>query len=247
MTELEALDEPPIERWSLWPEPDRIGIKMGMFYKSFNNADGRTHSDAVIDFRRNIPRFVRAFQERFARDAGFREQLAKRGDGSMAQCTDPAFEFAAPMLGMREGCRIRGDYVLTVDDLLHARRFDDGVAFAMSVLDSQFTEKEKVPPFQIPYRSFLVKGLDNVLVAGRCFSGDRLALSSTRVMPTGCLMGQACGHAAALAVAGKHALRDIDPATIRAHLLDRAEDADYMAYRLAPEAPHTTASQGVPT
>ncbi len=236
MPELETLDEPPIERWSLWPEPDRIGIKMGMFHKSFNNADGRTHSDAVIDFRKNIPRFVRAFQERFASDPGFREQIARRSDGSMAQCKDPAFEFAAPMLGMREGCRIQGDYVLTLDDLLHARRFDDGVAFAMSVLDSQFTEKEKVPPFQIPYRSFLVKGLANVLVAGRCFSGDRLALSSTRVMPTGCLMGQACGHAAAMAVAQDKSLRDIKPADIRAHLLDGAEDADYMAHRLAPPA-----------
>ncbi len=243
MAELETLDEPPIKRWSLWPEPDRLGIKMGLFHKTFNNADGSSHSDAVVDFRRNIPRFVRAFQERFADDAGFRGQLGERGDHGMARGGDPQFEFAAPMLGMRESCRIRGDYVLSIGDLLYGRRFDDGVAYAMSVLDSQFTEKEKVPPFQIPFRSFLVRGLENVLVAGRCFSGDRLALSSTRVMPTGCLMGQACGHAAALAVAGKQALREIDPAAIRARLLAGAKDADYMAHRLAPPETPTITSQ----
>ncbi len=231
---LEELDEPDIERWSLWPEPGRVGIKMNLFHKPFNNADGEMHSAAVTDFRRNIPRTVRAFQERFAADAGFRRQVTARGADTLAEATELNFEFSAPMLGIREGCRIAGDYVLTVDDLLHGRRFDDGVAFAMSVLDSHHAEKKKVPPFQIPYRSFQVKGLDNVLVAGRCFSGDRLALSSTRVMPTGCLMGQACGHAAAMAVAHDHPLRDINPADIRTHLLDGAADADYMAERLAP-------------
>ncbi len=80
-----------------------------------------------------------------------------------------------------------------------------------------------------------------VLVAGRCFSGDRLALSSTRVMPTGCLMGQACGTAAALAVSRDQPLRDVKAADIRAQLLAGATDADYMAERLAPpeHAPDT--------
>ena len=242
MEQLESVDEPAIERWSLWPEPGRVGIKMNLFHKPFNNADGATHSAAVSDFRRNIPRVVRAFQERFATDADFRRQVADRGGATMAEAMNLDFEFAAPMLGIREGCRIAGDYVLAVDDLLHGRRFDDGVAFAMSVLDSHHAEKKKVPPFQIPYRSFLVKGLENVLVAGRCFSGDRLALSSTRVMPTGCLMGQACGHAAALAVAHDQPLRNVNPADIRAHLLDGAEDADYMAERLAP--PETSKGTG---
>ncbi len=216
---LEELDEPEI-RWSLWPEPDRVGIKMGMFHKSYDNADGRSHSDAVIDFRRNVPRFVREFQTRFADRFG----------------ADLTFEMAAPMLGMRESSRIRGDYVLTADDVVHGRRFDDGVAYAMSVLDSQFTEKEKVPPFQIPYRSLLVGGLSNLFVVGRCFSGDRLALSSTRVMPTGCLMGQAAGYGAALAVETGRTIREVDPAAIRARLVCDASDADYLAMRLAPPA-----------
>ena len=214
---LEELDAPEI-RWSLWPEPDRVGIKMGLFHQRYNNAGGRSHSEAIIDFRRNVPRFVRECQQRFADRYG----------------ADLTFEFAAPMLGIRESSRIMGDYVLRVDDLLHGRRFADGVAFATSVLDSQFTEKEKVPPFQIPYRSLLVAGITNVMVAGRCFSADRQALSSTRVMPTACLMGQACGYAAALACYAGCKLRGVDSQKIRTHLLDGASEADYMAYRLAP-------------
>lgn len=216
---LEQFDEPPI-RWSVWPEPDRVGLKMGMFHKRYDNADGKGHSAAVTDFRRHIPRYMQAFQEQFPERYG----------------SNLTFEFAAPMLGIRESSRIEGDYVLTVDDLLHGRHFEDAVAFAMSVLDSQFTEKEKVPPFQIPYRSLLVKGLSNVFVAGRCFSASRKAMSSTRVMPTGCLMGQACGYSAAIAVKTGADIRSVDPATIRAQLIKDATDADYMAFRLKPES-----------
>jgi hypothetical protein len=67
--------------------------------------------------------------------------------------------------------------------------------------------------------SLIAKGLDNCLMAGRCFSADRLALSSARVMPTACLMGQAAGIAAALAVERGTALRHVPPSAIRGTLV----------------------------
>ena len=215
--EPELLKEEP-DCKSIWPEPTRVGIKMRQFHKTFDTSTGRGYSEAVIDFRRNTPNFVRYFQENYTKN--------HPSDGGYA------FSFAAPMLGYRESRRVEGDYILKKDDLIHGRRFDDGVAYAGSVLDSQAIVKAKVPFFQIPYRCLTVKNLDNLLVAGRCFSATRVALSSTRVMATGCLMGQACGYSAALALRHGTAIRDVEPIGIRKLLLEDADHRDVMAERL---------------
>lgn len=57
--------------------------------------------------------------------------------------------------------------------------------------------------YTIPYRSLVVKGCDNVLVAGRCLSADREAMAAVRVMPPCFAMGEAAGVAAFLAVKHK--------------------------------------------
>ena len=213
--EPELLKEEPDCR-SIWPEPNRVGIKMRQFHKVFDTSTGRGYSEAVIDFRRYTPNFVRYFQEHHE----------KRFGGAFA------FDFASPMLGYRESRRVEGDYVLQRADLERGRRFPDGVAYAGSVLDSHAIVKAKVPFFQIPFRSLVVKGLGNLMVAGRCFSASRVALSSTRVMATGCLMGQACGFAAALAAKSGSEIRNVDPAAVREDLFHDADDREVMEERL---------------
>ena len=59
---------------------------------------------------------------------------------------------------------------------------------------------EVVKPYQIRYGALLPKGLDNLLVAGRCVSASSVAAAAIRVMPPCMAMGQAAGTAAALAV-----------------------------------------------
>jgi flavin-dependent dehydrogenase len=202
-----------VPNYSVWREPDRVGLKMKLYDRTFETGTGRGYSDTVIAFRRSMPRFVRHYQKKHDARVGF--------------------EFAAPMLGLREGRRVEGDYVLTGDDVRAGRRFDDGVAYATSCLDSHVT-KEKVPPYQIPYRSLIASGVDNVLVAGRCFSGDRLALSSARVMATGCLMGQATGLAAAISCRSRLPIRDVEPTEIREQLIEGSKKSDLLKQRLAP-------------
>jgi hypothetical protein len=51
--------------------------------------------------------------------------------------------------------------------------------------------------YDIPMRSLQVYGLDNVWVAGKCFSADREAQASARVVGTCWAMGEAVGKAAA--------------------------------------------------
>ena len=91
-----------------------------------------------------------------------------------------------------------------------------------------------VPPYQIPYRSLVVAGLANCFVAGRCFSADRPALASARIMATSCLAGQAVAHAAALALRHRSAVRDVDTAALRDRLLADSRDPEPMRARLVP-------------
>jgi len=60
---------------------------------------------------------------------------------------------------------------------------------------------EAPSPYAIPYRSLYSRNVPNLMFAGRVASCTHAAMSSTRVMGTGCSMGQAVGVAAALATA----------------------------------------------
>ena len=146
-------------------------------------------------------------------------------------------DHCSPIIGIREGCRIVGDYVLKVDDLRAGRAFDDGVARGTFYLDGHKPDddkrtyilpknKLKVPPYQIPLRSLIAKDGKNLMMAGRCFSADQLALSSARVTTTGSMMGQAVGIAAALCIQKKCDPRDLDAAEIKRIVIERGADLD---------------------
>ena len=130
--------------------------------------------------------------------------------------------------GVRETARVEGDYVLTVDDYVAGRVFDDSVCHAFYPVDLHTTEagvdpkylKEGVKP-TIPYRSLLPKGVDGMLVAGRCLSADRMAMAAIRVQASCMAAGQAAGEAAALAAERNVDPRQVDVAELKARLKDR--------------------------
>jgi FAD dependent oxidoreductase len=113
-----------------------------------------------------------------------------------------------PQIGIRESRRILGEYVLTADDVLECRKFDDAIASCSYMIDihnptGAGTEKVILPKgqwYDIPYRCLLPKDFDNLLVAGRCISSTHEAHSSLRIQPTCYAMGQAAGMAAAMSV-----------------------------------------------
>ncbi len=101
----------------------------------------------------------------------------------------PGFEDAfvlefAPQIGIRETRRITGEYTLTKEDAVSAKRFDDAVAHG---------------PFDIPYRCLVPKEVERLLVAGRCISTTHEAQGVIRNIPPCIITGQAAGTAAALA------------------------------------------------
>jgi len=110
-------------------------------------------------------------------------------------------------VGVRETRRVLGDYQLTADDVLAARKFGDAVARGAYPIDihnptGTGTVLKRLPPgeaYDIPLRCLMPKDVDGLLVAGRCMSGTHEAHSSYRVMPIVMATGQAAGVCAALA------------------------------------------------
>ena len=142
------------------------------------------------------------------------------------------YDGCSPQIGIREGARIVGHYVLKLADLRAGRKFDDAVARGVYYLDGHKPDDDKrtyilankemkVPPYQIPLRSLIAKDGANLLMAGRCFSGEQLALSSARVSTTCSMMGQAAGIAAALSVQKQCDPRSLDPQAVRRIIEER--------------------------
>ena len=107
--------------------------------------------------------------------------------------------------GIRESRRWLGEYVLTGDDLLEGRRFEDEIALATWPMEFRETArgpKLRFPagnqPAGIPLRCLKPVGMDRLFVAGRCISADHDAQASIRVMGTCFATGEAAGHAAAV-------------------------------------------------
>jgi hypothetical protein len=125
-------------------------------------------------------------------------------------------------IGVRESRRIRGEYLLTYDDWKSARTFSDGIAcccYPVDIHGQQFgqTRMEHLPPgsyYQVPYRSLVPLGLQNVLIASRCISADNVAHSSLRVMPVVSNIGEAAGYAAAMSLPSG-LVRAVDPVKLR--------------------------------
>jgi FAD dependent oxidoreductase len=129
-------------------------------------------------------------------------------------------------IGVRETRRITGEYRLTAEDLLGARKWDDVIARGTYPLDihnpqGKGTVLMRLPDgaaYDIPLRCLLPQGLDRVTVAGRCISGTHEAHSSYRVMPIAMATGQAAGVCAALAARAGKAVRDVPAADVQTEL-----------------------------
>lgn len=120
----------------------------------------------------------------------------------------------APMLGVRESRRIMGDYVLTAEDLMAGRVFDDAVSMGGYHIDihrpaGTWVDSHNVRAYTIPVRSLIARDVDGLLMAGKCLSATHEAVASTRVIPICMAQGQAVGTLAALAVKRGLAVRGV--------------------------------------
>ncbi len=140
----------------------------------------------------------------------------------------------APQLGIRETRRVMADYMLTADDVIRCVDFDDTIGVNGWPLEMHVAGDVKwiwpdIPTArgfnQLPYRMILPRGLDNLLVAGRCAGMTHEAQSAARVTGACFVMGQAAGTAAALAMRAGVAPRELEVAGLQRAL---EEDGAYL-------------------
>ena len=123
-----------------------------------------------------------------------------------------ALDWIGFLPGKRESRRFEGDYILTANDILENKSFEDAIAYGgwpMDVhvvgginasLDEPTTYYHFDDVYQIPYRCLYSKNISNLFLAGRLISASHMAFGSTRVMATCSVIGQAVGLAASIAI-----------------------------------------------
>lgn len=144
-----------------------------------------------------------------------------KNDPSMREKTrNWRLDWVGILPGKRESRRYVGDYILDQNDLQAAGHFDDVVAYGGWPMDDhdprgfRNTDRPNVAyyvpsPYGIPYRCLYSKNVTNLFCAGRNISVTHWALSSSRVMGTCALLGQAAGTAAAIAAREDCGPRDV--------------------------------------
>ena len=140
---------------------------------------------------------------------------------------------SASLIGIRETRHFKGEAVITREDILEARVFDDWVVtkahFNFDVhnmtgngLDETGVQKnfQQKKGYTIPYGCFVPLEVDNLYLAGRNISGTHMAHSNFRVMPICANMGQAVGVAAAICVKEGTVPRELSAATVQRRLIE---------------------------
>lgn len=188
---------PSYERITVFPQPGQPGVFMLMATHLWGDGTNvRDLTRAELDGRKEIRQIFAVLK----RDAG--------PDWRDAYLID-----TGPCVGVRETRRILGKYYLTHADLIAGRRFDDGICHVTFGPDIHHCDPndgrglfhEPCKYYDIPYRCLLTRDISNLMLAGRCISGDHVALASYRVTGDAVAMGEAAGVAAAMAShAGVH-------------------------------------------
>jgi len=172
-----------------------------------NATDPQLLSDAEMEGRRQAIEYIR-----FLRDKVPGYENAELSTFSM-------------QIGVRETRRVYGDYRLTREDVLEAKKFDDQIGLCGAPIEDHHggsdTNWAYLPAGDcvgIPYRTLLPQNGQNILVAGRCFSATHDAHASVRSMAQTMSLGQAAGTAAALSSAAACSPRDFDVALLQQNL-----------------------------
>lgn len=185
---------------------------------AFNNPRLRTHIDgtnpfhlahAAVEGRRMIRRYA-AFFRRY-----------------VPGCERAYVSQTAAQVGVRETRRIVGEYVLTADDFLAARKFDDAVARNCYPIDLHRRDENAarlvhLPAgayHEIPYRCLVPLRVEHLLVVGRALSASFEAQGAVRIQSNCRAMGEAAGRAMARSLRDGVPPRAVDGVALRAHLV----------------------------
>lgn len=132
--------------------------------------------------------------------------------------------------GVRETRRVIGDYVITAEEMAAGCRFEDVIVhraeFIVDIHNPAGSGQAEAhiqycDPYDLPYRCFTPKGVENLYTAGRCISGTHRAHASYRVMSICMAMGEAVGTAAAMCAEQGVTPRQLDVKQLQKRLTDK--------------------------
>jgi len=144
-----------------------------------------------------------------------------KNSGDYPESNFYGLDWVGMMPGKRGSRRMVGDHSLTQHDLAKPTRFEDAVCIGGWPMDDHPPggfDRADLPPavqiktqevYGIPLRSLYSKNISNLMMAGRNISASHVAFTSTRVMATCAVEGQAVGTAAALCVKDGLTPRDL--------------------------------------
>ena len=182
-----------------------------------DSTDPKSLSNGIIEGRKLARTFYEAFHE-------YAPEVYK--DARLMQ--------TASTLGVRESRIIEGDYQFTLHDFLARRSFPDEVFRGKYMIDVHESSKHsdlktdetyerygKGESYGVPYRCLCPRDLDNVLVAGRTISSDRLSNGSLRIISCCMCGGEAVGMAAKYAADMEEVnIHKVDTQILRRRLME---------------------------
>lgn len=187
----------------IFPIQGNLILLMANHEYGINATDAAQVTEATIRARGEVHRIVRA--------------LRKLG----GPWEDVQIVATPEQIGIRDGRRIKGRYLMTREDLVTGARQEDAVARATFPVDIHALTAEdnkraayhdagvRTRPYDIPLRALIARDVDGLMMAGRCISGDFIAHASYRVTGNAVAMGEAAGVTAAVAAMNKAAPHDV--------------------------------------
>ncbi|MDF2671440.1 MAG: hypothetical protein K0R67_3746 [Paenibacillus sp.] len=156
----------------------------------------------------------------------------------LPQLANDGFIAIPPLLGVREGRLFHGEYTLTLEDLIMDQRFDDVVMKCFSHYDTHAKDMANESQLaqwwtevmgawsqrvgcDVPYRSFVPKATEGLLIACRALSLDHDAAAALRMQPDMHAVGEVAGTAAAMCCETGQQPRVLDVVTLQNRLVER--------------------------
>ena len=199
--------EPTYHQPTIFPLPGGLFCMMANHEYGIRADDAERITEATIRARAEIHRLVDALK------------------GLGGPWKDLRVVVTAEHIGVREGRRIHGLHRVTEAELAAGTRHEDAVCRVYFPVDVHSPDpaaskgilgsRVRARPYDIPFRALVARDADNLLMAGRCISGDFIAHSSYRVTGNAVPMGEAAGTAAALAAARGILPREVPWSDIR--------------------------------
>ena len=172
----------------------------------FNPLEAESLSKALVEMRRQGEEFVELMKQ---------TPIGKGMEG---------FWFSA-LPGVRESRRIVCDAMVSDEDWQIGQKYPDGIITVSHNVDIHKCREgephiivEKANPYQIRYGALLPRGLDNLMVVGRCIGGSHKALASYRLIADCMAMGEVAAIAAFQAIRATTDLRSIPIQNLRGEL-----------------------------